>query len=195
MEVSSGEIGVSGGGGAAVLKSAELGSEPSVNVSWPLFTGLAAAVVLFDQLLKSWIRTNIALGGKLDLLPGWVHLSHTLNAGAAWGMLSGQRWLLILVSVVVSGFIILLTREMAVRGKCAVAALGLVLGGAIGNLIDRIASGVVTDMIDLDTPIEYLRTFPVFNIADSALTVGVILLIIVCMINKPAPAPAPGSGE
>jgi signal peptidase II len=99
-------------------------------------------------------------------------------------MMSGQRWLLIAVSIGVSIFIVKLAREFESRGVLALSALGLIFGGAIGNLIDRIVFGHVTDMIDLDTPLEYLRTFPVFNIADSALTIGVILLILDFLLRR-----------
>jgi signal peptidase II len=153
-------------------------------VSLRVFAVVSFLVVLLDQSFKIWIRRNLPFGETLEILPGWVHLSHTLNTGAAWGMLSGQRWLLIAISLGVSVFIIKLAKELAPRGGLSLAALGLIFGGAIGNLIDRVLFGVVTDMIDLDTPIEYLRTFPVFNIADSALTVGVILLILDFLLKR-----------
>jgi signal peptidase II len=151
----------------------------------PLQFGLVAlVVVVLDQLCKFWIRSTLPAGTTREVLPGWVHLSHSLNDGAAWGMMSGQRWLLILISIGVSIFIIKLAREFTARGVLALSALGLIFGGAIGNLIDRIAFGHVTDMIDLDTPLEILRTFPVFNIADSALTIGVILLILDFLLRR-----------
>ena len=106
-------------------------------------------------------------------------------------MMSGQRWLLILVSIGVSVFIIKMAREMAPRGVLALCALGLIFGGAMGNLIDRILFGVVTDMIDLDTPLELLRNFPVFNLADSALTVGVILLMLDFLLHREADSSQP----
>lgn len=187
LEVSCGEdlklggevVGLRGGDTAAVT------SAPVV--AWWLFGGVALVITLLDQVFKTWIRGAIPFGGKLDLVPGWVHLTHTLNHGAAWSMLSGQRWLLILISIGVSIFVVRLTKELAPHGKLPVLSLGLIFGGAIGNLIDRISIGAVTDMIDLDTPISFLRTFPVFNIADSALTVGVILLIIFFLLNQEKP--------
>jgi signal peptidase II len=151
------------------------------------FLVVAVVVVLLDQLCKLWIRSTLAPGDTIDVLPGWVHLSHSHNTGAAWGMFSGQRWFLILVSVAVSVFIVQLARDFATRGVLALSALGLIFGGAIGNLVDRIAFGHVTDMIDVDTSLEFLRTFPVFNIADSALTIGVILLILEFLLHRDAP--------
>lgn len=148
------------------------------------FGAVAVFVVLLDQISKIWLRNTLPLGSRIEVLPGWVHLSHSLNNGAAWGMMSGQRWLLILVSVGVSIFIFKMAREYASRGVLPMLALAFILGGAIGNLIDRVLFGVVTDMIDLDTPLEALRAFPVFNVADSALTVGVILLMLHFLLNR-----------
>jgi signal peptidase II len=148
------------------------------------FVVVASVVVALDQFFKLWIRRTLPPGETIVLLPGWLHLSHSLNSGAAWGMMSGQRWLLVAISLGVSFFIVQLAREYSARGALALSALGLILGGAIGNLIDRVAFGHVTDMIDLDTPFEILRTFPVFNIADSALTIGVILLILDFLLHR-----------
>lgn len=144
--------------------------------SW--FFWLAAILVVpLDQIAKMWIRSTLPLGAELPVWPGWLHFTHALNHGAAWGVLSGRRWLLIIVTIAVIGFIAALAREVWARGRVAAAALGLILGGALGNMIDRIGRGAVTDFIDLDTPLRFLQTFPIFNIADAALTVGVALLI------------------
>jgi len=142
-----------------------------------VFWLLAAFIVSCDQAAKLWIRSTLPLGATLPVWPEWVRFTHTLNHGAAWGVLSGQRWLLIIVTIAVIGFILALARDIWARGLVSTAALGIVLGGAIGNMIDRVGRGAVTDFIDLDTPLRFLQTFPVFNIADAALTVGVLLLI------------------
>ena len=110
--------------------------------------------------------------------PGIVHLSDIRTRGAAWGMLAGHRWFLVLVALGVMLVVGYLAREIAPRSAWACAGLGLILGGAIGNLIDRVLFGSVTDFIDMDTTIQWIREFPVFNLADSALTVGVALLLI-----------------
>jgi len=150
---------------------------PGIKASW--FFWLATVLVVpLDQAAKAWIRNALPLGGELPVWPGWLHFTHALNHGAAWGVLSGQRWLLLVVTVAVIGFIAMLAREVWARGRVAATALGLILGGALGNMIDRIGSGPVTDFIDLDTPLRFLQTFPIFNIADTALTVGVTLLIL-----------------
>lgn len=149
-----------------------------------VFALTAVFSVLVDQLSKAWIRHALPIGGEMPLIPGWIHLSHVLNHGAAWGLLSGRRWLLIIVTLGVIGVVANLARDIAGRSRLAGVGLGLILGGAVGNLIDRAASGVVTDFIDLDTPIQFLRTFPVWNGADSALTIGVILLLIEALLQR-----------
>jgi signal peptidase II len=160
-------------------------SAPAVNAKyfrWFLIVALLTTII--DQISKVLVRHGIAFGEEIPLLPGWVHLSHVLNYGAAWGMLSGRRWLLIAIAFVVISAVIYLAREMSTRGLRLMIGLGLVLGGAIGNLIDRILFGAVTDFIDMDTPWRWLQTFPVFNGADSALTIGVILLLIDLFLDR-----------
>ena len=142
-----------------------------------LFAGAALLALALDQLSKIWVRANLPEGAQLPLLPGWIHLEHVHNHGAAWGVLAGHRWLLIGFTVAVTIMVLSSAREVAARGTLAALGFGLILGGALGNLIDRVMFGYVTDFFDLDTPVEWLRTFPVFNIADSALTVGVILML------------------
>jgi signal peptidase II len=148
------------------------------------FALVSVAVIAVDQLSKAWIRSWLSLHTEHEIIPGWLSFSHILNHGAAWGMLSGQRWFLIAVTLFVMFIVGQMARELAPHSKMARAGLGLILGGAIGNLIDRIWMGAVTDFIDLQTSIEWIRTFPIFNVADSALTVGVIILLIDFLWNR-----------
>ena len=132
----------------------------------------------FDQVVKAWIRHEFELGQSRVIVPGWLHFTYVLNHGAAWGVLTGQRWLLVGVATVVVFLVCLAARDMGQRSVLSNIGLGLILGGALGNLIDRIASGAVTDFVDLDTPWRWLQTFPVWNIADAALTIGVSCLLL-----------------
>ena len=138
----------------------------------------AMFVMSCDQVVKAWIRHEFELGQSRVIVPGWLHFTYVLNHGAAWGVLSGQRWLLVGVATVVVFLVCLAARDMGQRSVLSNVGLGLILGGALGNLIDRIASGAVTDFVDLDTPWRYLQTFPVWNVADAALTVGVTCLLL-----------------
>lgn len=154
--------------------------------------------LLLDRASKAWVNSHIPLNGRLELVPGWVHLQHVQNHGAAWSVLSGQRALLVGFTLVVIVMLALSAREVARQGAFAATAFGLIVGGALGNFIDRAFQGSVTDFFDLDTPVAWLQTFPVFNIADSALTVGVALLLASMALkgrrspSKAAPVP---SGE
>jgi signal peptidase II len=156
----------------------------------PLFFLAAILSLVADQISKILIRGRLAEGESLPFLPGVMHLEHVRNLGAAWGVMSGQRWILIGFTVFVIGIIVASAREVTQRGKLAALGFGLILGGAVGNLVDRILYGHVTDFFDLDTPFAILRTFPVFNVADSALTVGVIAMLLSLLFSKAEPTPA-----
>ena len=150
-----------------------------------VFAMVALLTVVADQFSKAWIRSWVPLNGlSHEVVPGWLDFSHILNRGAAWGMLSGQRWFLIGVTVIVMVIVSQMAREFAPHSALARMGLGLILGGAVGNLIDRIAAGAVTDFIDMGSPIAFIRTFPIFNLADSALTVGVMLLVLDIVLHR-----------
>lgn len=151
----------------------------------PFFLCAAFAALLLDQGSKMLVRARLPVGARLEVLPGWMHFEHVQNQGAAWGVLSGQKWLLVVFTLAVIAVIGASAREVAARGKLAAFAFGLILGGALGNLLDRIAFSHVTDFFDLDTPWRALQTFPVFNVADSALTVGVLLMLLSLALARP----------
>ena len=153
----------------------------------PLFALTALFVLSVDQLTKILVRGHIAYGGQLQLLPGWVHLVFVNNRGAAWSVLTGRRVFLVVFTSVVTVVVGYLAREMVARGKLATIGWGLIMGGALGNLADRAFYGKVTDFIQLDTTINVIRTFPVFNVADSALTVGVVLMILSFLLAPRVP--------
>ena len=151
----------------------------------PLFLLVAALAVLADQLSKIEIRRTLpVLGDSAPLVPGWIHFEHVHNFGAAWGAFSGHKWMLVIFTFVVVGGMLYFAREIIRRGKLTTIGYGLILGGALGNLLDRLYQGYVTDFFDLDTPWEILRTFPVFNVADSCLTVGVTLLLLMALLYR-----------
>ena len=134
-----------------------------------MFAVMASAwVIIIDQYVKRDVVQNLALGETAELLPGLFRLERVHNYGAAWSSLSGARWLLIIVTVVGIGVLIWLVTHI-VRHPLGVWALWLVIGGGIGNLIDRVLNGYVVDMIAT----EFIH-FPVFNIADIFVTCGTI---------------------
>lgn len=138
--------------------------------------GLSALVIVLDQLSKMWITSHFAYGESLYVLSIFnVVLAH--NTGAAFSFLSDaggmQRWLFSVIAIVASVWIIWLLRRHSAQTLFALA-LSLILGGALGNLIDRIVYGYVVDFLSFHWDEHY---FPAFNIADSAITCGAFLLI------------------
>ena len=140
----------------------------------------ALPLVAADQLSKFWIRSNLATGESLFEV-GFFRLIHVHNTGAAFGLFQGQSFLLTIIALVGVAALLLYAlffyRKFPFLGnRLGKLALGLVLGGTVGNLIDRIHLGYVTDFIDFDV-------WPAFNIADSAIVVGIIMLAysLICL--------------
>lgn len=139
---------------------------------------LAAFIVLLDQASKWGVDTQMQLFESIAIAPS-VNLTYVHNTGAAFSFLSQaggwQRWLFAGLAVVMSGFMTLWLLRLQAHQRLLACGLSLVLGGAIGNLIDRVAYGYVIDFIDV-----YYNNWhwPAFNIADSAICVGVALLLI-----------------
>ena len=138
---------------------------------------LSALVIVLDQLSKLWISSHFVFGENLYVLSVFnLVLAH--NTGAAFSFLNDaggmQRWLFSFIAVVASGWIVVLLRKHTTQLLFSLA-LSLILGGALGNLIDRIAYGYVVDFLSFHWDEHY---FPAFNLADSAITCGAFLLIL-----------------
>jgi len=158
--------------------------------------GLAALVVALDQWTKMLVRRAVPLNSSASLAPWldpFVRLTHIQNTGAAFGLGQGFGRFFIYASFVAVLLIVLYFRRVSEHSALLRVALGLQLGGAIGNLIDRLVLGGVTDFVDLGW-------FPIFNVADSSITIGTILLAIFALfldpqVRKPAEAQANGAGD
>lgn len=134
---------------------------------------IALVAVVIDQLTKYLVVKNMELGQSIPLIPDVFHLTSHRNMGAAFGILQNQRLLFIVITIaVIIGIIVSLIR-VGNRQPTLSLALSLVLGGAIGNFIDRVSTGKVVDFLDFT-----LINFPIFNVADAAITIGVGLLIL-----------------
>lgn len=131
---------------------------------------LPLAVVILDQFSKYIVVENMALGESIPIIEEVFHLTYILNPGAAFGMFAHNRLFFIAIAVIVIGIIIWARREILASPWEVKAGCGLFLGGAIGNLIDRARQGMVVDFFDF-------RIWPVFNIADIAICIGVGLII------------------
>jgi signal peptidase II len=164
--------------------------------------GLVALGVLFlDQLTKWWVAMNIAGKPPVVLVEGFVRLRYTENRGAAFGFFQGWTGALSIAAIAVIIAIIYSASKLGGTSKLGLVALGLITGGAIGNLVDRLRLGYVVDFVDVYGPrieIDHTPyTFPVFNVADSAITIGTILLIGTFLFagdSTKAQEAAPGDG-
>jgi len=143
---------------------------------------IALAVVVIDQLTKWLVVNNMYLGEQIPILENLLYITSHRNRGAAFGILQDQMWLFFIITVVVViGIVYYLQTQVKYIGTGI--AFGLVLGGAIGNFIDRLFRGEVVDFIDVKI-VGY--DFPIFNVADSCLVIGVILLMLFTLKEEKA---------
>lgn len=152
---------------------------PACSASGWRWLPLSAGVVVLDQLVKAWIVHHFALFERVHVLPV-LDIILTYNTGAAFSFLAGatgwQRWLFILLALLVCTVLILWLRRLrAGREDLLAAALALIAGGACGNMLDRLLHGRVVDFVHVHWQQHY---FPAFNVADSAITIGAVLLLL-----------------
>ena len=145
---------------------------------WGVFLGIAVLVVVLDQLTKAWLVANVALGDVREVIGDAVRLVHHQNSGALFGLFRDQAIVFGLLSIVVIGLIVGYHARSG-RSRYMSIALGFLLGGAIGNLIDRLRLGYVVDFVDIG--IGNLR-FYTFNVADSAISTAIVLLVAVAVL-------------
>ncbi len=134
---------------------------------------VAAAVFALDRVTKSWVEQNIAVGTARPIAGDYVRIVHAQNTGAAFGLLPERTTLLSVLSVLAVLAIVYYYRRIASSSWLVSATLGMQLGGAFGNLLDRIAQGYVIDFVDVG--IGDVR-FWAFNVADSSIVVGIIVV-------------------
>lgn len=148
--------------------------------------GIGAGVLAVDRITKVLAERKLQ-GAPVELIPGVLDLRYTTNPGGAFGLFDGIPWLFVTISVVVIAAIVVVSRRLPTTGSAV--GLGLVLGGATGNLIDRAIrgpgfSGEVVDFIDL-------QVWPIFNLADSAIVVGAAILLLSGLRRERVPGDDP----
>lgn len=134
---------------------------------------LAALLIIIDQITKWNIVQNFELYQEKVIVPGFFSLFYIQNEGAAWGIFQGKMVFFYLVTLLVVGYLIYMFQQEKNKTKLVGISFALILSGAIGNFIDRFLNGYVVDMFRLD-----FINFPIFNVADVCLTVGVVLMLI-----------------
>lgn len=138
-----------------------------------LYLIISLLVVVADQGLKSFIINNYSVGEVHQIIPGILSFNYLQNNGAAWNILTGQMWLFYIISTLAIIICLYFLFNKKYKNPLFDVGISLVLGGIIGNFIDRLHLKYVIDMLQLD-----FMHFNIFNIADSAITVGVILVFI-----------------
>lgn len=149
-----------------------------------LFFVIAAAVITLDQLTKAWVRDTLFVGQVWEHSFGPIRIVRLVNSGAAFGILQGQTPFLIVTSMLGLGAIVLYYVYPPMEHGILRVALGMQLGGAIGNLIDRVRVGEVTDFIDVGR-------FPTFNVADSSISVSIVAVLIFFLMQDMTHAKSP----
>lgn len=137
-------------------------------IYWILMFGL----VIIDQVIKAAIVSHLTLGATQTVVPGLLSLTNLHNNGAAWSILEGKMWFFYLISIVALGVMVYLLWRLRQRRLYEFGII-FMIAGTLGNFIDRVRIGYVVDMFQLD-----FINFPIFNFADTCLTVGVILVLI-----------------
>ena len=151
---------------------------------------IVSAVLLLDQATKYLVMRSIREYGFIPVIPGFIELTHLRNPGAAFGIFSRTQgiWRIvffIVVTLIALGVIALLIKKA--QERLLIVSFSLIAGGAVGNLVDRIRFGEVVDFINVYiwSKVSFLNPWPTFNIADSAISVGVGLLVLDMFLKKP----------
>jgi len=152
---------------------------------WGWVLLVMGVILAADQTSKAWIERAIPLGGSIAPIPAldpYFMLVHWGNTGTAFGLLQGQGGVLATLALVLIVVVLLFSRQLPVQHAAVRLCVGMILAGAIGNQIDRARLGHVTDFLLFQAPVsDRMLQFPAFNVADSCITVGVILMALLIL--------------
>jgi signal peptidase II len=158
----------------------------SVKKKYVLVLAIAGLVILLDQLTKAWIMMTMRIHEGFPVVDGLFNIVHVRNPGAAFGFLAGASPAfrsVFFIAVTAAAILLILQylRKARVEELSLVAALSLIIAGAVGNLIDRVRFGEVVDFLDVYVGVHH---WPAFNVADSAITTGGILLAMILLVRR-----------
>jgi len=140
---------------------------------------VAVIILIIDQIAKYWTNANLVVDSASPIIPGFVQLTNVQNRGAAFGILQDGRWFFIALTVVVAVAAIVLIRKNIIKGKLGRWMLVLVIAGGLGNCIDRLFKGYVTDMFQFQ-----FMNFAIFNVADIFITIGGIIFCLYLVFHR-----------
>ena len=150
-----------------------------MSAKWKMVLGWVLTILVLDQLTKMIVDRTMSLHQSIPIIDGFFSLTYVRNTGAAFGIFSGSHEafrlpFLILVSVLALGFVVVMLKRLRDEETGLITALSFIIGGAIGNLVDRVLYGEVIDFLDF-----YWSNYhwPAFNVADSCITVGVLITL------------------
>jgi len=147
---------------------------------WSIPALVIVVVVIFDRITKAWIDTHLGPieGTSIPIIEPWLRLTYVRNTGVAFGLFQGIPHFFTIMNIIISGAAVYMYRYQMVHTVLTKLAIGGIVGGAIGNIIDRLRQGFVTDFV-------HVTWFPgIFNVADSAITISVIALAIASLRNE-----------
>ncbi len=151
---------------------------------------LSLLIIAIDALSKYIVSSNMNLYQSIPLIKGVFSITFVKNTGASFGVFQGGRWFFIAITLLMMGFIVGYTIKKKEKNKLYLLSASFIVGGGIGNLIDRIITGEVVDFFDF-----CLINFAIFNVADCFIVVGVILMLIYCILEEIKEKKAKRDGE
>ena len=154
---------------------------------------MSGVILVLDQATKSWVLANLPLGGGFAVIPGFFDITHVHNPGGAFGFLSSmgaeaRSLLFVAVALAAIALIVVFYWQTPASERVTAFGLALVFGGAVGNLVDRVRLGIVVDFLDVYAGDLH---WPAFNVADSAITIGVGLVAVRMLLQKDTPGECP----
>ncbi len=168
----------------------ELGAKSAIKRNNLIYLLISIGIIALDQITKYLIRANLEYGEIWHITPKFIWITYVRNTGAAFSFSFGSDGLnkMIFITVSIIATIILVYLIMKTKSRLELISYSLILGGAVGNLIDRIFIGSVTDFIWCDFPDVIMRRWPVFNVADSSIVVAITLMIIFTLFFNKQPS-------